>query len=130
MMCASVGLLGLTVWASEKPSAEFVNAMKISAAAQAAATKAMKEEDFDTVEKEAAKIVEAFPAIEKYWSVRAPDVVPMARVASKAASDLRVSAQQRSVEGLEYSSKDLVAACKNCHDAHREKMPDGTFEIK
>lgn len=129
-MCGGIALLGLTVWASEKAPAEFANAMKISAAAQAAATKAMKEEDFDTVEKEAAKIVEAFPAVEKYWSVRAPDVVPMARVASKAASDLRVSAQQRSLEGLEYSYKDLVAACAACHEAHRVTMPDGTFEIK
>lgn len=130
VMCGGVGLLSLTVWASEKPPADFANAMKISAAAQAAATKAMKDENFEVVESEAAKIVEAFPVIEKYWSIRAPDVVPMARVASKAASDLRVSAQQRSVEGLEYSYKDLVAACKNCHDAHRETMPDGTFEIK
>ena len=130
VMCGGVGLLGLTVWASEKPPAEFANAMKISAAAQAAATKAMKDENFEEVEKQAAMIVEAFPAVEKYWAVRAPDVLPMVRVASKAASDLRVSAQQRSVEGLEYSSKDLTEACTTCHAAHREKMPDGTFEIK
>lgn len=130
VVCGAIGLFGLTVWASEKAPAEFANAMKVSAAAQAAATKAMKEENFEEVEKQSALIVEAFPAVEKYFSVRAPDVVPMARVASKAASDLRVSAQQRSLEGLEYSYKDLVAACAACHEAHREKMPDGTFEIK
>lgn len=129
-LCGGVALLGLSVWASEKAPAEFANAMRVSAAAQAAATKAMKAEDFDEVEKQAALIVEAFPAVEKYWAVRSPDVLPLVRVASKAASDLRVSAQQRSTEGLEYSSKDLIAACDKCHEAHREKMPDGTFEIK
>lgn len=129
-MCGGVGLLGLTVWASEKAPVEFANAMRVSAAAKAAATAAMKEENFDEVEKQAAIIVEAFPAIEKYFAVRSPDVLPMVRIASKAASDLRVSAQQRSAEGLEYSSKDLTAACTTCHDAHRVTMPDGTFEIK
>lgn len=129
-MCGAVGLLGLTVWASEKAPTDFANAMKVSAAAQAAATKAMKTEDFDVVEKEAASIVEAFPVVEKYWSVRSPDVLPMVRIASKAASDLRVSAQQRSVEGMEASAKDLTEACAKCHAAHRETMPDGTFEIK
>lgn len=39
--------------------------MRVSAAAKAAATTAMKEENFDEVEKQAAIIVEAFPAIEK-----------------------------------------------------------------
>ena len=129
-LCGGVAWLGLTVWASEKAPTEFANAMRVSAAAQAAATTAMKAEDFDEVEKQAALIVEAFPAVEKYWAVRSPDVLPLVRVASKAASDLRVSAQQRSTEGLEYSSKDLIAACDKCHEAHREKMPDGTFEIK
>lgn len=128
--CGGIGLLGLTIWASEKPPADFANAMRVSAAAKAAAAKAMQAEEYDEVEKQAAAIVEAFPVIEKYWSARSPDVLPMARVASKAASDLRVSAQQRSLEGMEVSAKDLTAACTACHDAHRQAMPDGTFEIK
>ena len=88
-MCGGVGLLGLTVWASEKAPVEFANAMRVSAAAKAAATAAMKEENFDEVEKQAAIIVEAFPAIEKYFAVRSPDVLPMVRIASKAASEMR-----------------------------------------
>ena len=91
--CGVVGLLGLTVWASEKPPADFANAMRTIAAAQAAAAKATEAENFDAAEKNAATIVEAFPTIEKYWASRSPDVLPMVRVASKAASELRVPAQ-------------------------------------
>ena len=35
-LCGGVALLGLTVWASEKAPTEFANAMRVSAAAQAA----------------------------------------------------------------------------------------------
>jgi cytochrome c556 len=127
--CGFVGMLGLTVLASDKPPADYANAMKAIAAAQDAATKAIQAEDFDAVEKHAASIVDAFPVIEKYWASKS-DVAQVARTAAKAASDLRVSSQQRSMEGVAYSAKELTAACTNCHNAHRETMPDGTFQIK
>lgn len=127
--CGFVGMLGLTVLASDKPPADYVNAMQAIAAAQDAATKAIQAEDLDAVEKHAATIVDAFPVVEKYWAGKS-DAATMARTAAKAASDLRVSSQQRSLEGVAYSAKELTAACAKCHDAHREKMPDGTFQIK
>jgi len=127
--CGFVGMLGLTALASDKPPADYANAMKAIAAAQDAATKAIQAEDFDAVEKNAASIVDAFPVIEKYWASKS-DVAQVARTAAKAASDLRVSSQQRSLEGVAYSAKELAAACANCHKAHRETMPDGTFQIK
>lgn len=127
--CGFVALLGMTVRAGVKPPADYVAAMQTIAAAQDAALKAIKAEDLDAVEKHAGTIVDAFPVVERYWSSKS-DVVTMARTAAKAASDLRVSAQQRSVEGVDYSAKELATACGACHDAHREKMPDGTFEVK
>lgn len=130
IMCGFVGLLALTILASEKPPADFASAMQTIAGAQAAAAKATAAEDYDAIEKHAATMVDAFLVIEKYWSARSPDVLPMVRSAAKAASDLRVSSQQRSLEGVAYSAKELTAACANCHAAHRETMPDGTFQIK
>jgi hypothetical protein len=123
-------MLGLTVLAAEKPPADFVKAMQTIAAAQEAATKALEAEDLVASEKHAASIVDAFPVIQKYWSGKSEGAVTMVRTASKAASDLRVSSQQNSLEGALYSAKELTAACANCHNAHREKMPDGTFQIK
>ncbi len=130
IMCGFVGLLALTVLASEKPPSDFAAAMQAIAGAQAAAATATAAEDYDAIEKHAATIVDSFLVIEKYWSARSPEVLPMVRTAAKAASDLRVSSQQRSLEGVAYSAKELTAACANCHAAHRETMPDGTFQIK
>ena len=130
VMCGCVGLLGLTVMASEKPPEDYVAAMKTIAAAQAAATKAIEAEDYDAVEKHAGTIVDAFPAVEKFWAARSSEVAQMAHNTAKAASDLRVSSQQHSLEGMAYSAKQLSTACGTCHSAHREKMPDGTYEIK
>ena len=130
IMCGFVGLLALTALASEKPPSDCAAAMQAIAGAQAAAAKATAAEDYDAIEKHAATIVDSFLVIEKYWSARSPEVLPMVRTAAKAASDLRVSSQQRSLEGVAYSAKELTAACANCHTAHRETMPDGTFQIK
>ena len=130
IMCGFVGLLAFTVLASEKPPSDYANAMQAIAGAQAAAAKATAAEDYDAIETHAATMVDAFLVIEKYWSARSPEVLPMVRSAAKAASDLRVSSQQRSLEGVAYSAKELSAACANCHNAHRETMPDGTFQIK
>ena len=124
IMCGFVGLLAFTVLASEKPPSDFANAMQTIAGAQAAAAKATAAEDYDAIEKHAATMVDAFLVIEKYWSARSPEVLPMVRSAAKAASDLR------SLEGVAYSAKELSAACASCHAAHRETMPDGTFQIK
>lgn len=127
--CGLVGMLGLTVLASDKPPADYVAAMQTIAGAHDAASKAIKAEELEAVEKDAGTIVEAFAVVERYWASKS-DVMPLARAATKAASDLRVSAQQRSVEGVDYSAKELAAACTTCHEAHREKMPDGTYQIK
>lgn len=127
--CGVVVMLGLTVVASDKPPADYVAAMQTIAGAHDAAVKAIKAEELEAVEKHAGTIVDAFGVVERYWASKS-DVMPLARAATKAASDLRVSAQQRSLEGAEYSAKELAAACTTCHDGHREKMPDGTFQIK
>ena len=97
--------------ASEKAPEDYVAAMKTIAAAQAAATKAIEAEDYDAVEKHAGTIVDAFPAVEKFWAARSSEVAQLAHNTAKAASDLRVSSQQHSLEGMAYSAKQLSTAC-------------------
>ena len=43
---------------------------------------------------------------------------------------MRVAAGLMSGEGVAYSAKELAGTCATCHTAHREKLPDGTFQIK
>ena len=69
--------------------------------------------------------------VKKYWTDKADsDAVRLATAAEKAAADLRVAAGLQSMEGIDYSAKELTDYCAQCHKAHREQLPDGTFQIK
>jgi len=128
--CGFVGIFGLAVMTAEKPSEEYSKAMKDIGAGMQAANKAIQAQDYEAVSKNAATIIDAFPVIEKYWAGKSEDAVKMVRKAAKAASDMRVAAGLNSAEGVAYSAKELGETCAPCHTAHRERLPDGTFEIK
>lgn len=130
-----VGLVALVAWASvvgaaEKPPEAYAKAMKDIGAATGALTKAAKAEDFATVSKSAIAIVEVAPGIRKFWEGKADDAVAAAAAMLKAAGDLRVAADLSSADGIAFSTEELTAACAKCHTAHRERLADGTFEIK
>jgi hypothetical protein len=130
LTCGVLGAFGLALMAAETPSDQYSKAMKDIGAAAQSLNKAVPAEDFDTVAKNAAAIIEAFPVVEKYWTGKAEDAVRVVRTATKAAADLRVAAGLKSSEGVAYSAKELADACMQCHTAHRERLPDGTFQIK
>ena len=124
-------LFWIAVTAAEKPSEQYSKAMKDIGAAAASVTKAIPAEDFDTVSKNATSIIEAFPVIRKYWTDKADgDAVRSVVAAEKAAADLRVAAGLKSSDGVDYSAKELTEICTQCHTAHREQLPDGSFQIK
>lgn len=124
-------LLSVAVMTAEKPSEQYSKAEKAIGAAAESATKAIQAQDFDTVSKNATSIIEAFPVIRKYWTDKADlDAVRLVTAAEKSAADLRVAAGLQSTDGVEYSAKELADICAQCHTAHREQLPDGSFQIK
>ncbi len=127
---AFIGVFGLVFIAAEKPPDDYSKAMKDIGAAATAANKAMTEQNYEAVSKSAVAIINAFPVVEKYWTGKADDGVKLSRTAVKAAGDLRALADIKSSDGVADAMKDLTAACGQCHMAHRERLPDGTFEIK
>ena len=130
LTCGVLGVFVLTLMAADKPPDDYSKAMKEIGAAAQSLSKAVPAEDFDTVSKNAATIIDAFPVVEKYWTGKAEDALRVVRTATKAAADLRVAAGLKSGEGIAYSAKELTDACMQCHTAHRERLPDGTFQIK
>lgn len=124
-------LLSLAVMTAEKPSEQYSKAMKDISVAVASANKAIKAQEFETVSKDAGAIIDAFPPVKKYWTDKGDtDAVRLVTAAEKAAADLRVAAGLQSTDGVEYSAKELTDLCVQCHTAHREQLPDGTFQIK
>jgi hypothetical protein len=123
-------VFGLQVRAADKPPADYQKAMKDLGAFAQGIDKAVMADDFDAVAKYATAVQADFELVEKYWTGKAKDAVEIAQNGGKAAADLGVVAGLKSHEGIVYSAKQITDLCATCHMAHRETMPDGTFQIK
>ena len=121
---------GLVTAAAEKPPASYQAAMKTLGAFSAGIDKAVMEEDYDTAARLGRSAKEAFDVTEAFWKTRNPEAARMAQTGGKAATDLVITSGVKSQEGAAFAAMEAKAVCAGCHMAHRERLPDGTFEIK
>ena len=129
-LCAA-GLFSVAVMAGEKAPDSYVKVMKdISEATKSLKTN-VEGKNYDGVGKDAVALKGLFEANHKFWDARkAQDAVTAAGDGVKAAGDLATAAKAKNDAGVEAAAKALNATCKTCHDAHRERLPDGSSEIK
>jgi hypothetical protein len=126
-----LALLGLSVVAAEKPTDAHVALMKSNAAAQMSLRNNIAKKDYDLIAKDAATFKANFTQVEAFWTPRrVDDAIGFARTGLKAATDLESAAQAKNDEGVAAAFKVLLGVCTSCHMAHRELLPDRTFEIK
>jgi cytochrome c556 len=122
---------GLTLAANEKPSEEYSGAMKSNAATGQALKRDMSAKDYAAISKDAATYKANFAKIEAFWTAKkVEDATGLAKTAAKAAADLESAANAKNDEGIAAATTALNATCGACHMAHRERLPDMTFEIK
>ena len=87
--------------------------------------------NYEGVATNAATLKTLFANTQSFWEARKmEDAVGFAKGGAKAATDLEAAAKARNDEAVASQGKTLLATCKTCHDAHRERLPDGTSEIK
>jgi hypothetical protein len=123
--------VGVVVLAAEKPPAEYQSAMKAIGAAQASLRGNVTSKNYEGVVRDAATMKASFGTAERFWSARnVQDALGHAKAAAKAAADLEAAATARNDEGIAAAQRAVMSTCMNCHMAHRERLPDGTFEIK
>ena len=66
-----------------------------------------------------------------FWRQRnAADAVRFSTVGKAAALELASAARAGDEAGAGSALKELTATCKQCHDAHREKIADTRYRIK
>jgi cytochrome c556 len=124
-------IVGLTGVANEKPPEAYVKNMKETNAAAQQLRKSVETKDYEAVAKQAATLKTLFENTQSFWETRKmDDAVGFAKEGAKAAADLESAAKAKNDEGVASANKTLQATCKTCHDAHRERLPDGTSEIK
>jgi hypothetical protein len=126
-----LGVFGLAVSGAEKPPENYQKAMKDLGAFAQGIGKAISDQDYDAVSKYAASAEAAFVVAGAFWTTKGDaDAAKTAQTGEKAAGDLAVVAGLKSAEGAAYSAKGVTDVCAGCHAAHRETMPDGSFQIK
>jgi hypothetical protein len=58
------------------------------------------------------------------------DAVQMSQAAQSAAGEIVNAGHSDNAEGASAAFSKLGSTCKGCHDAHREKLPDGKYKLK
>lgn len=128
---AAAAVFGVAIAASEKAPDEYVKNMKATNTASQSLRKSVEAKDYDAIAKDAATLKELFTTTEEFWTKRnTEDAVTAAKAGVKAATDLETAAKAKNQAGVADAAKAVNGTCKTCHDAHRERLPDGTSEIK
>ena len=131
LVLSAVAVFGLTLFAGEKPPESYVKNMKDTNAAAQELRKGLDAKDFDAVARQAAALKTLFENTRTFWEQRkTEDAIGVAKTGSKAAADLETAAKAKNEEAVAAAAKALQGTCKTCHDAHRERLQDGTSEIK
>jgi hypothetical protein len=130
VLACGIGVFGLVLTAAEKPSDDYVKAMKDLGSVNAGLKKAADSDDFDTLSKSAMTARDAFAVAEAYWKGKADDAFKLAGIGVKASADLGVAAGLKSTEGAQEAVKEITSTCATCHTAHRERGTDGAWQIK
>ena len=126
-----IALCGLTLMANEKPPEAYVNAMKAVNTANASLRGNVTAKNYEGIAKDAASLKAAFTTVEQWWTAKkTDDAIAAAKAAVKGATDLEAAANAKSDEGITAAQRAIGGTCMSCHTAHRERLADGTFEIK
>ncbi len=129
-LCATA-VFGLTIIASEKPPETYQKNMKDTNAAARSLKDNIDAKNWDGAAADAAKLKTLFGNTLEFWQKRnAEDAVTAAKSGATAATDLETAAKAKNADGVVAAQKALNGTCKTCHDAHRERLPDGSSEIK
>jgi cytochrome c556 len=137
VVCATV-LTGLVVRANEKPSDTYQQAMKDLGAANgklradvAAIEKDGAYPDYNPIDADVAKLRGAFTVALQFWQEKkVDDAVAKTQAVMKYVDELETARKEKNYDSLMTAAAEIGKSCGGCHAAHREKLPDGSYEIK
>ncbi len=126
------GLLALPVIATPADDvADHEGWMKTAQATVGSVRKNLQTPAAEEAAKDAQKLVELFKNIEGFWAKRkVEDAVGWAKQAQTAAGEVAKAAQANDLAKAGESMRGVMGTCMACHNAHRERLPDGSFKIK
>jgi cytochrome c556 len=135
---ACVLVLGMTVRANEKPTDVYQQAMKSLAAANTALRNDVKAieaagayPDYNPIEKDVASLKAGFTTAANFWTAKnIDDAMKLAQAGLAHVDELEAARKDKNYDALMTAAAEIGKTCGSCHAAHRDKLADGTFEIK
>lgn len=128
----SLVVLGISVIAAEKPPADFQQAMKENGAALQKLAKDVEAKDYDAIAAGAGTLKKNFQGpVGKYFTdKKMDDALKQCTAAFQAADGLEKAAKAKNEMQVADARRAVQGACGGCHMAHREQLPDKSYEIK
>ena len=123
-------MLASIVWALDEKQVS--QKMKSAGDHMGGLRKAMGAKDMAAVSTHAKGIADAMGGgVDEFWKGMGLAKAAEWQVAShKAASELAAAASSNNADGVRSAMGALGGTCKQCHEAHREKLADGSYKIK
>jgi cytochrome c556 len=129
-LLATTLLLGVSAMFADDHEA-FEASMKRAGKTMGPLKKALDTDAFTDAAPGAAALVEIYDVTEKFWKANgAADAIAMSATGKAAAASLVAAVKASDGAAAKAAFGKLAGTCKGCHDAHREKLPDGKYKIK
>ena len=110
---------------------DYSKTMKDVGAQNGALRKAITSASEADVAGAAAKLETDFKDVQAYWDAKkVEDASTAAKNAVAAAQAVSKAAAAHDMAAATAASQSLAAQCMTCHTAHRNRLPDGSFEMK
>jgi cytochrome c556 len=105
--------------------------MKATAGAVGSIKKNLEAKSNDAVVTDAKKLEGLFENGAEYWTKKnVSDAAGWSKEAQAAAGKVATAAAAGDADAAAAAFKGVTGSCKGCHEAHREKLADGSYKIK
>ncbi len=121
----------VAVAAIPQSEADFEAAMKKVLPTNGSLGKNIAAKDAEAVKKDAAALEAIFKTSEDFWKARkVQDATDWSVQAKNGAAEVGKLAAAGEWDKIPDARKKIQDTCMACHNAHREKLPDGSYKIK
>ena len=111
--------------------AEFQGWMKKTGGTVGKLRKEVEAKAYSDVATDANALAEVFKSVEGYFAKsHTDDAVTMSQASQAAAKKLAEAASAGNADETAAALKAVQGSCGGCHNAHREKLPEGGYKIK
>jgi cytochrome c556 len=123
--------LGITIWAQQAPPTDLSPIMKDVGATQNKLRMDLMSGNASDVAADAEKLQNDFRQAGGFFKAHnAHDAADWAKANVQSAGEIMKAAKANNLDAAKAPANEIQKSCKNCHDVHREQLPDKTFKFK